>query len=502
MLQQIDVVLEQELSPLDRGQLLYARATARQHQIPWEETAAQIAEACELLLEAGDTKGALGAMTFAAGTSLALDRIDESMELALRTLVLGNEEAESMEAPAACNLGSVLRELGAFRAAINLGRVSIARDPSRETGGNVAVWFNMAHTALEGLRHATNLTEAERVAWFEDAKGAADALSDLNLNDKQGCAVSQSIQAEVHLFAGDIAAARRCIDIALTTIDGYPNFLGALIYLAEGVILRHEDKPEAALARFDQAYEGLAADYLPRVRVLQQRSEVAEQLGRYDRALADSRLLAEMALNRQSESSGNLIDHMIRRADLERAQVALVSKTHQLIEQVRQDEITGVASRSWLEVTFDRLSGTDDPVTVMILDLDSFKSINDRFGHLVGDEVLRYVGQILRTSVRADDVAGRFGGDEFVVVVEHAEPLRGRGLAEVIRTAIETFDWRDVHPELEVTTSVGIASGTAREVRTVLERADQNMYAAKRLGRNRIHDDGQPVPDNTSLDEA
>ncbi len=490
VLKQIDVVLEQDLSPRDRGQLLYARATARQHLIPWEETATQVKEASELLLEGGDTRGALGAITFAAGTTLALGRIDESMELALRALALGGEESGSMEAPVACNLGSILRELGAFRAAVNLGRVSIEVDPQQDAGGNVVVWFNMAHTALEGLRHATKLTEVERISWFEEAKLAAEALRDLNHTDDQGLAISQSVQAEVHLAAGDIVAARRCIDIALTTVGDDVNFLDALIYLADGVILRHEDQPAAALARFDQAYEGLAADYLPRVRALQQRSEVAEQLGQFDRALADSRLLAEMALNRQSESSGNLIDQLTRRADLERAQVALVSETNQLIEQVRHDEVTGVASRSWLEVTFDRLSATDDPVTLLILDLDSFKSINDRFGHLVGDEVLRHVGQLLRTCVRADDVAGRFGGDEFVVVIEHAEPARGRDLAEAIRTAVENFDWRSIHPELEVTTSVGVASGAARDVRAVLERADRNMYAAKRLGRNQIHGDG------------
>ncbi|MCV3240447.1 PleD family two-component system response regulator [Mesorhizobium sp. ZC-5] len=166
----------------------------------------------------------------------------------------------------------------------------------------------------------------------------------------------------------------------------------------------------------------------------------------------------------------------------------------QTIEMAVTDGLTGLHNRryldSHLQTLFDRAVGRRRPLSVMITDLDRFKSINDTFGHDGGDDVLREFAQRLRKNVRGIDLACRFGGEEFVVVMPDTEAQVAEKVAERIRAEIARAPFAVGHDgqTVEVTVSVGVSSlrrGTDT-VEALMKRADVALYEAKSGGRNRV----------------
>jgi len=154
--------------------------------------------------------------------------------------------------------------------------------------------------------------------------------------------------------------------------------------------------------------------------------------------------------------------------------------------------LTGIANRRQCEDALaqeiaraDRLNA---PFTLVIADLDDFKPINDRHGHAVGDDVLREFASVLRLTLREADLAGRWGGEEFVLLLPGTDAEGGAQLAERVRTALgeRTFHGRE-GAVFGVTCSFGVAQfrpgGSEREL---FAQADRALYEAKRHGKNRV----------------
>ena len=156
------------------------------------------------------------------------------------------------------------------------------------------------------------------------------------------------------------------------------------------------------------------------------------------------------------------------------------------------DELTRLPNRRHLlAVAHERMADarrSQRPISILALDVDHFKRINDTFGHDVGDTVLRRVAQTCRAALRHDDSIGRTGGEEFVVVLPHADAERAMEIAERLRAAVEGLDWADVDPALRVTVSVGVAERAQGDddFAALSRRADDSLYRAKHLGRNRV----------------
>lgn len=170
------------------------------------------------------------------------------------------------------------------------------------------------------------------------------------------------------------------------------------------------------------------------------------------------------------------------------------------IDQARTDPLTSLFNRAQLFVTLEqevsRTRRSERGFCVLMIDLDGLKMINDTTGHLRGDEVLRSIGSVIRSSIRTVDSAYRYGGDEFVVLLPETDIVGAFVVAEKIRGGAEEVGMSMAGPEPVTSVSIGLVShpedGLSAE--ELLTAADRAMYQAKRLGRNQISGNPRPRP--------
>jgi diguanylate cyclase (GGDEF)-like protein len=166
----------------------------------------------------------------------------------------------------------------------------------------------------------------------------------------------------------------------------------------------------------------------------------------------------------------------------------------QVEERATYDRLTGIANRETLLTTLlaeaDRTARHGHPLSVAFIDIDRFKPVNDTYGHHAGDAVLRQVARLIGGSVRASDTFGRYGGEEFMLILPETRTEDAFTLAEKLRelVAAHPMHIRDDH-RLGLTISIGIAGARGGElgIDDLIDRADAAMYAAKSLGRNRTY---------------
>jgi diguanylate cyclase (GGDEF)-like protein len=170
----------------------------------------------------------------------------------------------------------------------------------------------------------------------------------------------------------------------------------------------------------------------------------------------------------------------------------------QLLAQSRIDTKTGLLNASTWEreaaVEIARAVRTNTPLALALVDIDHFKVVNDTYGHLVGDKALRAVTDGLTSQLRVYDVAGRFGGEEFVVLLPHAREEDALSVAERLRAhiaglSVPVSDTDESGPQVKLTISVGVAAldGDHRQLTDLLAAADAALYHAKVTGRNKTH---------------
>jgi diguanylate cyclase (GGDEF)-like protein len=189
-------------------------------------------------------------------------------------------------------------------------------------------------------------------------------------------------------------------------------------------------------------------------------------------------------------------DHLIRFEMLDEIDREFQQQIHRLLVH---DELTGLlTSKSFfseLSREAARAEAESIPFCVLMMDLDHFKEVNDTYGHLVGSETLEEVGAVIKNSLRAGDVAARFGGEEFAAFLLDADYSQALVAAERVRAAIEQHEFSAVRRGSNeegrmhhLTISIGIAAfpDDARDPIQLVEKADAALYAAKKSGRNRV----------------
>jgi len=299
---------------------------------------------------------------------------------------------------------------------------------------------------------------------------------------------------------GDYDHAERMIDDsrAIAVIHGYRSLeSGALQHLARVRLMRGEcaEAIEGLLAALDRAVD--AGERPMAMEIHRELSEAYERVGDDTAALRHYKAyhgLERAAHNDVAAARARVAVHQfeldnarleaelarVRSAELEAASVSWQ-------RQATEDSLTGLRNRRGAELRLPEMAAGGGPLCVAIADVDRFKGVNDRFGHFVGDEVLRRIAAVLRDNVRDLDLVARLGGEEFLIGLDGADLDDARARCELLRARVAAYPWESLEPGLAVTISFGLAEvAPDGDVPTAMATADQRLYAAKRAGRNRV----------------
>jgi diguanylate cyclase (GGDEF)-like protein len=198
-------------------------------------------------------------------------------------------------------------------------------------------------------------------------------------------------------------------------------------------------------------------------------------------------------LRAQREISSHWADRLTQVAAMRSRMEAhrLMPVLDRLSREANMDDLTGIANRRALGMYAAKLEQLQvDRVAVIILDIDGFKGVNDRYGHPIGDSVLVRVAAILSGSVRPTDLPVRIGGDEFLVALADTDIRMARQRADRLMKVFTDQRWSDVSPSLKVTVSMGVAGGPRSDFEAIRARADRAAYRAKHGGGHSIVVDG------------
>lgn len=362
----------------------------------------------------------------------------------------------------------------------------------------------LVHWRAERLEKAA---EFGRDAVAAAEKPATRLLANLNL-------------ARVLVARGRLEEASGCLAEAdrQRLVLGDPNYSGGYL-LTRAEISRQRGRTREAQHMLEEFLDGEGAGRRPRSYIDAHRllAEVHEAHGEFREALHYHRTYHELAVKEARRHAARQLDvrkwqleveNARRQAELERGRsrrleeqfsrlhaehAQVTARAEAMKEDSFRDPLTGLANRRLLDerLTEAAAAGSEGShrAALLMIDLDRFKRVNDRYGHMVGDAVLQVVARQLRRNVRSTDLCARFGGEEFVIVLDFSDAGADlERVAEKVRTAVSDYDWDSIAAGLELTCSVGAAlfSEAGNDPEALLRLADRRLYRAKELGRNRV----------------
>ncbi len=391
------------------------------------------------------------------------ERIEELLELAIE---IGSpwEEAISRN-----DLACYRQQQGQLdEAASELGRaLAVAR---RVDGAN-----SFALAVIHSTRADIRLLQGRAEDALADAERSIELLS--ATDDPNPYILGATVRADV-----EARMALGQLDDALETGEGALSWLGDRVPQTRSLILSTLASTLRAAGRLELAYDALARSAELERQAFRELSELQLRLERatLEASAARQTSTALAAKNRQLADA---------HSELERRAGELEVLQGQLREQAERDWLTGLHNRRYFARELERLATEQrgDWFSLAIVDLDHFKSINDRFGHEIGDHVLVRVAALLCDVLRQQDVVVRSGGEEFLVLMPATEMNAATACCERIRQKLGDEPWEQVVAGLTVTASVGVAStNDPGQLAALTRSADQRLYEAKRSGRDRV----------------
>ncbi|MCS6997674.1 MAG: diguanylate cyclase [Casimicrobiaceae bacterium] len=296
-----------------------------------------------------------------------------------------------------------------------------------------------------------------------------------------------------HRLAGRFSAAIESSEQALAIFRALPaprdecetELQLAHTHLAEGKLDLAYAHAHAALATAQRCgFRPCERDaHLLLMRCAEEAGQVATALAHLKRARAIELELRDSEVLRRLEQLD--FAHALARSEAERA--ALAARAQWLGQLAATDPLTGLANRRGFSARFEERTRDDRHAVLLLIDIDHFKQINDAHGHSVGDNVLTRVATAIVQACRELDLVGRWGGEEFLVLLEETDLDTAVAVAGRIQQSVARIDWSDIAQPLAVTLSIGVAQRHPGEGLTALiQRADQALYEAKQRGRDRV----------------
>jgi diguanylate cyclase (GGDEF)-like protein len=488
---------------LEEAERLLAAGNAR----PGEHDRARLFAARAAVLLAGPVAGAVAAHDDATEAARLFEGTGD---------VLAAATGHAVAALAAVRAGTVGQALDdAVQALVAFGSLSDGeRDPDGEASlaellgrlchqffdhDRALQFYELAARSLRaGPATATRATAREvrlarvqaRLADLLLRQAADEALADEALLER-ACDIARSLIAGPERLEGvRLLAAAACerglCHEGLELLAGCPD--DDPLFLLTRARCRHGLGDDmGALADLDAAVAVFAAeaDLVLQVDALDVRSRVREAAGELAGALDDARLLGDLVWQRHRRQVGGFMDQVWSRAGVEGQRRDLEARARVLLRFAEQDPLTNLANRRAME-QFCASMHPSEHVCLVLVDVDHFKDVNDRHGHLVGDAVLREVASVLSVSIRSVDRVARWGGEEFLVALPGGTAVLGAEAASRLRRRVEEHAWSEQAPGLRLTVSAGVSAGRAADFAAILARADAALYAAKGAGRNRV----------------
>jgi diguanylate cyclase len=269
------------------------------------------------------------------------------------------------------------------------------------------------------------------------------------------------------------------------------------------------------VARISDRIDGVGAKVLDEIeQVMAMIDTAVGSTSSYSASLADVSRQLGAAVDR--DGLRTIVESLVQTTrQFEHANQALEARLHASrqeitdlqsdLEAVRHesltDQLSSLANRKYFDLAIGKAaaaaSALDKPLSLLMIDIDHFKSFNDSYGHLTGDQVLRLVALCVKQNVKGQDIAARYGGEEFAIVLPNTNLQAATVVADHIRRAVmgKELMKRSTGESLgRVTVSVGVAAWRRSDtVQTLIERADACLYRAKRLGRNQTVCESEPV---------
>ncbi len=236
------------------------------------------------------------------------------------------------------------------------------------------------------------------------------------------------------------------------------------------------------------------------ITILLEASEKVEQakLKRLEKTIYSLMNKAYVAMEDYERANKAALRVISLQEDIHADQIKAVERHHKLVHgydlllyKVIHDELTGIYSRGYIldyiAREYTAATRTEVVFSLIMLDIDNFKKVNDTYGHVTGDVVLKKVAGVLKENVRSGDMVARYGGEEMLVLLWGTTATAAIDVAEKLREQVQAALWETVAPELQVTISLGLCDNkNAADSIQLIEKADAAMYVAKQTGKNRV----------------
>jgi two-component system cell cycle response regulator len=477
-------------APVDRARLLMCRARIRSNQWRTADVIDDARAAAQLFELAGEHGLGVAAASLGAAHASRLGDLSLASELAAKSILALDSVTDELRVEIANRLGIFCYSFLDYDRAVEQFETSLAAAERIDDADKI---HRQLHNIADALLLASRQSRLSGLAGRTDLLDRADAAVRRLLTESMA---DMNLRSGGHRLLAEILCERGQVDEALRVLEDFrprtsaitPAAQRAALASVEARCLRLAGRAEQAVTEASRAVAiaEMSGDDHELMLVLEELAACQEAAGDLKEALASARRVKAFMWAIHQRQTRQLVEETWARADIEKDRRDLQTRVVEATRSAEEDALTGIGNRRLLERFLSEDAIQDSDVAFIVLDVDHFKPVNDTLGHDVGDRVLRELAQLLESKTRAGQVAIRYGGDEFVLVLPGVSPDAAGEFAERLRSSVFGHDWASISAELHLTASFGIACGPASNWPAVIAAADALLYMAKQRGGNAV----------------